>query len=71
MSFSLNRAEDSIERYYEATRGIYSIIHIIDDLLYQQITRLSTENRSHLLALRNLLYRHYQSRLDLLSEYSA
>jgi hypothetical protein len=67
---SIERAQESPERFYDETRGIQIIVHIIDEFLSQQFIRLNTANRSHLLDLRAILYSAYQSRLNLLSRVS-
>ena len=65
---SLDGAENNIERYYEATRGIYTIIHIIDEALQHHSLIFSTEQSLHLANLRRILYAAHQSRLSVLSD---
>ena len=67
---SSTRAQESPERFHNEIRGIYTIVHIIDEFLNQQIIQIHTTDRSHLLALRAILYSAYQSRLILISGYA-
>ena len=67
---SNNHARDYSERFQSETHGIYTIVHIIDEFLYQQVIQINTANRSHLLALRAILYSDYQLRLSLTGNYT-